>query len=147
MSTLVPTRDPVAALTNERDGILLVERLLQADEHVSLLVDDSGERTPLPASLRQLLLQVAGELLRGNRVSVMPVATELTTQQAADLLNVSRPYLIRLLERGDIPFDRTGTHRRIKLADVLAYRRQRSVARREMLREMAREAIELNLPQ
>ena len=111
-----------------------------------MVVDASGERAQMPESLRGVLTQAASALVRGDRVSVVPVATELTTQQAADLLNVSRPYLIRLLERGDIPFGRAGTHRRIKLADVLAYRQRRSADRREMLRDMARETTELNLP-
>ena len=146
MSALAPTKDPVAAHPGERDEIRIVERLLRAADGISMVVDASGERAQMPESLRGVLTQAASALVRGDRVSVVPVATELTTQQAADLLNVSRPYLIRLLERGDIPFGRAGTHRRIKLADVLAYRQRRSADRREMLRDMARETTELNLP-
>ncbi|HEX5503538.1 MAG TPA: excisionase family DNA-binding protein, partial [Thermomicrobiales bacterium] len=75
----------------------------------------------------------------------VPVYRELTTQQAADLLNVSRQYLIRLLERGDLPFTRTGTHRRIRLDDVLRYKDARSARRREGLRRLTRLSEELGL--
>jgi excisionase family DNA binding protein len=70
---------------------------------------------------------------------------DLTTQQVADLLNVSRPFVVRLLESGEIPFYRVGRCRRIRVDDVTAYRRRRSRARRDALAEMARDAQELGI--
>jgi excisionase family DNA binding protein len=95
--------------------------------------------------VHDLLTHIVRELARGNGVSVAPLQAELTTQAAADLLNVSRPFLVKLLETGALPFHHVGTHRRVKLADVLAYRNHRSHARRAALAEMARDAQEMGL--
>jgi len=99
----------------------------------------------VPASVHRLLAVIVHELARGNAVTIAPLHADLTTQQAADLLNVSRPFLIKLLESGTIPFHRVGTHRRVRLQDVMAYRHARSQARHAALAEMAREAQELSL--
>jgi excisionase family DNA binding protein len=84
-----------------------------------------GDRVELPAEVYRVLRQVVEALRQGLAVTVAPLTLTLTTQQAADLLGVSRPTVIKLLEEGAIPFERTGTHRRIMLRDLLAYREQR----------------------
>ena len=73
---------------------------------------------------------------------IVPSTQEMTTQSAADLLGVSRQYVVQLLEEGKIPFHKVGTHRRIAMKDVLVFRRQRDERRRAMLGEIAREAVE-----
>jgi excisionase family DNA binding protein len=144
----VPTamieQDPLAAADDERDALEALEEILSGDA-VQLVDPDSGEAVQLPPSARSILRQAAHELLRGNRVSLIPVGTMLTTMQAAELLNVSRPYLIRLLERGDLSYEMVGTHRRLRLDDVLGYRQERSARRRETLRELSREADKLGI--
>jgi excisionase family DNA binding protein len=75
---------------------------------------------------------------KGQTIVLAPQEEELTSQQAADLLRVSRPHLIKLLDERQIPFHRVGTHHRIRLEDALAYRRRRSEDRREKLDELAR---------
>lgn len=83
------------------------------------------DRVELPAEIYRVLRQVVEALQQGLAVTVAPVTPVLTTQQAAELLGMSRPAVIRLLDQGRIPFERVGTHRRIQLGDVMAYREQR----------------------
>jgi excisionase family DNA binding protein len=136
---VLPRADEVAALA-ELDALVARGGL-----SAGVLVGHDQCPHPLPASVVQLLAQAIHELARGNAVTLVPVESELTTQQAADLLNVSRPFLIKLLDQGEIPCHRAGTHRRVRAADLLAYRDRRSIARREALAEMAREAQEMGL--
>ncbi len=84
-------------------------------------------------------------MARGNAVRVLQVKAELSTQQAADLLNVSRPHLVKLLERGEIPYYRAGSHRRVVLEDLLVYKERRDQERLEALDEITRISDDLGL--
>jgi excisionase family DNA binding protein len=115
------------------------------DEPISIMVeigDDDALVVPRPAAV--MLAQVLGMLANGQGVQIMPDAAMLTTQQAADMLNVSRPYLIKLLEQNKIPFEKVGTHRRIRFQDVLAYKTQDDQDRRKVLEELAALGQELD---
>jgi excisionase family DNA binding protein len=102
------------------------------------LVGPAGEEIPLPEPMFHLLARMAEVLARGDAVTIVPVGQELTTQQAADLINVSRQYLIRLLDANELPFTRTGgQHRRLRIEDVLAYKAKRDHEREEDLDELA----------
>jgi excisionase family DNA binding protein len=102
------------------------------------LVGPSGEGIPIPASIFYVLERIAEVMARGDSITVVPVGKEVTTQQAADLLNVSRQYLVRLLDGGRIPFRKTGKHRRLRIEDILAFKDQRDRDRRAGLRELSR---------
>lgn len=141
---LAVREEPIAACKKEQRGIEAVAELTEKAAGLRLVAPD-GSEVELPESLRTVLTQTAHQLLRGSRVSVVALHTLLTTQQAAELLNVSRPYLIRLLDRGDLPFELVGTHRRIRIEDVLRYRQERSRRRREALRRLSGEADDLGI--
>lgn len=95
------------------------------------------EPVVLPAAAVRLLGALLTELAKGNAVTLMPHHAELTTQEAADLLNVSRPFLIGLLESGQLPHHKVGTHRRVRFADLMIYKRRRDEESDAALRELA----------
>jgi len=99
----------------------------------------------LPRAAFDLLLELLSQLASGHAVTIVPVHAELTTQQAADLLNVSRPFLVGLLEQGKIPHHRVGTHRRVRFEDLMTYRRAMMQQSKAALDELAAEAQRLSL--
>lgn len=106
---------------------------------------DDGQDIPLPKGAARLLSYLLTEMSRGNAVTLTPIHAELTTQQAAEYLHVSRPYLIGVLERGEIPFHKVGTHRRVRFADLVAYRQKAHTASQAALDELAEQAQELQM--
>lgn len=106
---------------------------------------NQAHQVELPAAALRHLVEILAELAGGNAVKVVAIHAELTTQEAADLLNVSRPYLVKLLEDGILPFHKTGKHRRVRLGDLMEYKRQRDQVSEEALAELAEQAQELRL--
>lgn len=106
---------------------------------------DSETQVVVPEPAFALLVAVLEELASGNTVAVAPVQQELTTQQAADLLNVSRPYLIGLLEEGKIPFHRVGNRRKLSLSDLLEFKHRDAARREDILDQLTAEAQEMGL--
>ncbi|WP_077048232.1 helix-turn-helix domain-containing protein [Pseudomonas sp. KK4] len=101
---------------------------------------NEGHTVELPTSALRLLADILAELAAGNAVKVVPVHAELTTQEAADLLNVSRPHLIKLLESGDLSYHKTGKHRRVRFADLMDYKNQRDAASEQAMMLLAEQA-------
>jgi excisionase family DNA binding protein len=141
--------DPIRADAEETPLLEVLREALGAPaarSSAAQLLGADGRPLELPESVYRVLVQTVRELADGNAVAVLPVRAELTTQEAADLLGVSRPYLIKLLEQGALPYTVTaGNHRRLRLSDVLAYRRVRDQERRAALAEMSAEAERLGL--
>lgn len=105
-------------------------------ERVRLSIQGSNNETDdfiLPGAVMQLLLNILAEMSRGNAISIMPIYAELSTQQAANLLNVSRPHLVKLLERSDLPFHKVGSHRRVLAQDLFAYKQRMDEQRQAAL--------------
>ena len=114
----------------------------------SLSLDlEGGQRTTvqIPTAVLELLQEILVQMAQGNAVTLVPIHAELTTQQAADLLNVSRPFLIERLEQGEIPFRKVGTHRRIRLHELMVYKHAIDQQRATALDELAAQAQELGL--
>jgi excisionase family DNA binding protein len=100
-------------------------------------VTPDGERTTIPEAVFRVLEEAAEILARGDTVTLVPLRTELTTQQAANLLNVSRQYLVQLLDEGSLPFARTGAHRRVRMDDLLRFEAKRDADRKANLDELS----------
>lgn len=103
-----------------------------------------GETVLLPRRAFELLVELLAQMANGNAVTIVPVHAELTTQQAADL-NVSRPYLVKLLEEGKLPCRKVGTRRRVRAADLLTFKRIDEARRRDAVDELTSEAEKLGL--
>ena len=136
---------PIAASENEQPALRKIDRILEKSTQSPMLVGPDGEQIPLPPTLFRVLKRIVAHLTRGQAVTIIPINKEVTTQEAADILNISRPYLVKLLEEGKIPFNSVGTHRRIPLNDLLAYKKRRDEERAEGLRELARLSQEYGL--
>jgi excisionase family DNA binding protein len=118
----------------------------EAELHIHLVEKGQvDEVLAVPASAMTLFIQLLNEIAEGNAVTLVPTHSELTTQQAADLLNVSRPYLLNLLEKGELPFHYVGGQRRVKLNDVMAYKQQIDAARLQTLDELAEQGQKLDM--
>jgi excisionase family DNA binding protein len=135
MSTATPHRETflpeghTARVAEVREFLLRQTGVGQPDATAYGLVSSDGrEQVAVPADLHRVLLQVVAVMSQGLAVSIVPQTVQLTTQQAADLLGVSRPTLVKLLDDDQIPFERVGTHRRLQLRDALDYRERRRAA-------------------
>ncbi|GGC79807.1 hypothetical protein GCM10011512_03060 [Tersicoccus solisilvae] len=131
-----PPQDP--------EEMLELARFLENHATPAVLLGPDGEQIPLPLAAYELLREVVSAMERGASVSVEPIDRQLTTQEAAGLLGVSRNTLIRLLDEHELPYERLGQsrHRRLRLRDVLAYRDRKRTDRRGRLDELTRQASE-----
>jgi excisionase family DNA binding protein len=143
---VMPTpHDIEAALRSSKELASLLPKL--GEEDVQFIVKRGKQQFVLviPAGAVRLLLGILTQMSEGNAVTLIPINAELTTQEAANLLYVSRPFLVRLLESGDIPYHKVGTHRRIKLTELLAYKKKIEAESRKAREELTREAQELDM--
>jgi excisionase family DNA binding protein len=142
----LPTAEEVA-IARESGRALSAYLQTRAETQQIEIFDDKGAAHPVrvPVSALRLLVDVLTEIGEGNAVSIIPIHAELTTQDAADVLNVSRPFLVQLLEQGEIPFHKIGTHRRIRYQDVMAYKERIDAARNKTLDALAEQAQALNM--
>ncbi|MEK6541358.1 MAG: excisionase family DNA-binding protein [Pseudomonadota bacterium] len=114
------------------------------DQRITVRLDD-GTELFLPKMLTELMVQMLTELSYGNAVTIVPIHAELTTQEAANHLNVSRPFLIKQLEKGALPFHKVGSHRRVKFTDLRVFRAEFENRREAAMQSLATEAQELGL--
>jgi excisionase family DNA binding protein len=155
MAVLIPPHFETVS-PSEADAVLarassrqLATRKLGRRSSVRVQLDDGGkdhdEPIEVPASAVRLFLHVLNEMAQGNAVTLIPTHAELTTQQAADLLNVSRPYVVKLLDEGKIPFRAVGKFRRVRFDDLMAFKQKDDEARAKVLDQLAADAQELGM--
>ncbi len=118
---------------------------LDDESDVRVRVEENDDVLVLPRAAVELFAQILAYMAAGHGVSVVPADAELTTQQAADMLNVSRPYLIGLLEAGEVEYRKVGTHRRIKAASLMEYMRADDLRRRRAADELSALAQEMGM--
>jgi len=143
LSNQMPT-DSSIITEAEAEAIKQLEQILNQNSQLKL-VAANGEEMTIPDSVCCVLRQVVQAMALGKNVSIVTHNPELTTQQAADLLNVSRPYLIKLLEQGELPYIMVGTHRRVKFEDLIKYKQQRDTKRGQLLQELIEMSQEAGL--
>jgi excisionase family DNA binding protein len=143
----MPVTTPVQDSTLARESGERLARAVSGQAHPELKVSVGGteEEIRLPPSAAKLLIDGLAELAKGHDVRLLPVHAELTTQEAAELLNLSRQYVVRLLDDGKIPSHKVGTHRRVRVADVVAYKQTLDAERLEALKRLVAEAQDLGM--
>ena len=138
MSTITDTL--VGVSSKESNQIRALRQLVQ--EGSIKVVGPKGRRVELPGAVVGLLDEILKNMQAGKAVSIVPEHQQLTTQRAANLLGVSRPFMVRLLEQGKLPFHMVGSHRRVYLKDVLAFKKRRDKDRHDAINRMARMELE-----
>lgn len=125
------------------------KEMADLESQISFLEDivllTNGQEVKVPLVISQTLIEVIKILNRGDSITLIPMDKELTTQQAADILNVSRPYFVKLLEKGEIPFRKIGAHRRVLMQDLMQYRSEREIKRKNKLKELTNLSQEMNI--
>jgi excisionase family DNA binding protein len=147
MPPTVLDHQPITASEEDRPALIKLEDLfdhLEPESTSFQLVSTSGT-ADIPAPVFNLMQQMVHELLQGNSVTIVPIHKELTTQAAADILNVSRQYLVELLDSQTIPHTKVGTHRRIRVGDLIDYKTDRDAKRKEGLSRMTKKSQQLGL--
>ena len=117
----------------------------RSSSKVKIKIQESGEFITIPKKALELLSYILTNMAEGKAISIIPSDSEVSTQQAADMLNVSRPHLVKLLEQGTIPFKKVGSHRRILLENLLKYEAEQKLQRSKNLQFLAEQAQDLNL--
>ncbi len=145
-SVLLPTAQAMTLATQSQRELAAylsatvdVQKIQIVDEH------QQSHVVELPTAVLRMLMNILAELSAGNAVKLVPIHAELTTQAAADLLNVSRPHLVKLLEQGHMPFHKVGKHRRVRYADVLAYQQKQHAISEQAMRDLISQAQALGM--
>lgn len=134
-------QDAAIARTSSR----LLAACLGSGTTARLRVINGEDEIEVPVSALRMLVDILANMAEGNAISIVPIHAELTTQQAADFLNVSRPYLVGLLDRGELAHHKVGTHRRVYFRDLLEYKQALDRKALETMAELAAQAQALNL--
>lgn len=149
MALLDQVREPITATETEaviaRKAAERLQSVAEAQQDITIHIEGSKIAVPLPARAVELMFAVLTAMANGQPISVIPQQAELSTQQAADFLNVSRPFVVKLIDEGKLPARKVNRHRRIKFADLVEFEKQSKVERMQALAEMAELTRDLEL--
>ncbi|MGO2147929.1 excisionase family DNA-binding protein [Halomonas sp.] len=137
-SQLPNAEEAALAKLSSRELAAYIETKAPTQKVAVINKDGETHQVEVPASALRLLVDILTELGDGNMVKLIPVHAEMTTQEAADVMNMSRPSFIKLLDEQRVPFHRVGNRRKVKYSDVMAYKQQLDQKRLESLAELAR---------
>jgi excisionase family DNA binding protein len=130
----LPTREEIDSAAHAATAIAVA---MELDGGLKVS-GENGDPVKIAPAVGELIIELLGHVSNGNMVTLVPVGTMLTTQQAADMLNVSRPYLTGLLKKGEIAFEEVGKHRRVPLTALMEYKENKARRQEETLRELSR---------
>lgn len=148
---MLPAPQKSPSLPTAEESMLAAESsrklaaIIGKDENAKLCLYDGAEKIIVPVFAIRMIADILTQIAQGNAISLVPISHTLTTQQAADMLNVSRPYLVKLLEAGDIKHTKVGRHRRIKYEDLLMYMEKADAASRNAMKSLSAQAQELGM--
>ena len=136
-------KEQIAAMKSYTALVASIEELHA--ENPEIEIEETKEKIKIPLKALKLLAKILKATSEGHPISVVPIATEMTTQAAAEALGCSRPHLVKLLENGKIPFTLVGRHRRVKFEDVMNFKRARKLEQEKLLMNMMKSDEELGL--
>lgn len=144
-ASLPVAREVAAATQGQRELAAFLSMQFETQRIQIFDEKNQAHAVELPTSALRLLVDILSELADGNAVKVVPIHAELTTQEAADLLNVSRPHLVKLLESGELLFHKAGKHRRVRFSDLMVYKTEQEKRRSAAMEELAAQAQALQM--
>jgi len=130
-----PTTQEQLAARESYESLVSSIGLLQ-NNLAEIEISETGRRIRIPVSVLKLMVQILKEISLGNPVTVVPEATEITTQAASEVLGCSRPHVVRLLEEGKIPYTKVGKHRRIRYDDLMSFKKKMKVSQKKKLQDL-----------
>lgn len=130
-----PSKEEQLAAMNSYNALSAVLHKIQ-DKNPEIEIEETQEKLRIPISALKLLAEILKETSEGRPVSIVPIATEVTTQSAAEILGCSRPHIVKLLESGKIKFTKVGKHRRIKYQDLLSYKQEMKVEQERLISQL-----------
>ena len=139
-----PTKQEQKTAMVSYSALAAVLKQLKSEEP-EVEIEETKEHIKIPIKALRLLSDILEAMSKGQPISIVPMATEVTTQKAAEILGCSRPFLVKLLEEGKMPFTKIGRHRRVKMEDVLVYKEKQKQEQKKHLIEMMQKDEELGL--
>lgn len=144
-SSVIPSEQDILLATESSRALAGISGKESGAFEIKVVIGEKKTTIKVPLSVFRMLLTILTQMAAGNAVTIIPIHKELTTQEAAELLNVSRPYLIQLLEEKKIPYRKVGTRRKILFQDLIQFKNNEDAERSQILDKLAEEAQKLNL--